>query len=172
MADPPLRSTALLTAGLAIGLGLYALSLSAPLMVVHPGFGAHTELINHLFPDLGASRAITLWGGLVDLWVSGAIDLALLLGVFSVLFPCLKFAVCTLTLMGAPRRLFLRFFHTFGILSMGEVVFVAVFALTLKSLPGGTSVEAGWGLGIFCVSVVILSVVTAALHWRMTHATE
>ena len=151
-------------AGLAVALGLFALGILSPMMIVHPGFGGHTALVDYLFDDLTAPRAISLWGGLGALWTQGAIGLALLLGLFSLGLPGLKFVVCLHASLGRHQRWLMAVVHTVGFLSMAEVVFVAVFALTLKALPGGTRLETAGGLWIYALSVLLLSAVTAMLH--------
>jgi len=162
MTESPARAAAL--AGLAVALGLFILGILSPMMVVHPGFGDHTALVTYLFSDLTAPRPISLWGGLFALWRQDATGLALLLGAFSLGLPGLKFVVCSLAALGRRRRGLIAVVHTLGFLSMAEVVFVAVFALTLKSLPGGTHLETGAGLWIYAFSVLLLSAVTALLH--------
>jgi hypothetical protein len=157
----------LLTIALAVALGLYVLGIVKPMMIIHPGFGEHTSLIGYLNPEMTTPRVITLWQGLEDLWRQGAAGLACLLGVFSLGLPGLKFSVCFLSLVGRHSKPLVRFVHVFGFMSMAEVVFVSVFALTLKSLPGGTYVEQGSGLWLFFVSVLLLSAVTAGLHHEL-----
>lgn len=149
---------------LAVALGLFVLGILSPMMIVHPGFGSHTALVDYLFEDLTAPRPISLWGGLGALWTQGAIGLALLLGLFSIGLPGLKFIVCLQATLGRHQRGLIAVVHTVGFLSMAEVVFVAVFALTLKALPGGTQLETAGGLWIYALSVVLLSAVTALLH--------
>ncbi len=145
-------------------LGLFCAGILAPMMIIHPGFGDHTDLVGYLFPELVAPRSVNLLGGVLDLVEQGAWLLAGLLGLFSLGLPCAKFFVCAQALDGRQKPAHLKFIHTFGFLSMAEVVFVSVLAVTLKHLPGGTHVERGWGLWCYLISVVLLSVVTVRLY--------
>ena len=160
------RGDGAFTLALALALGLFILGILQPMMIIHPGFGDHSNLVAYLYPELSAPRVVTLWGGLQDLWQQGSVGLACLLGLFSLVLPGVKFTACLLAISGRHVRLLVRFVHAFGYMSMAEVVFVSVLALTLKSLPGGTHVERGVGLWIFFASVLLLSAITAWLHRR------
>ena len=49
---------------------------------------------------------------------------------------------------------FLWFVHSFGLLSVTEALVIALFALTLKELPGGTDVQIGYAFWVFMLSAV------------------
>ena len=149
---------------LILALGLFIAGVLLPMMVIHPGFGDHTDLVGLLFPEMTSPRSVSLLGGVIDLIDEGAWVLAALLGTFSLGLPGLKFMVCAQALDGRQRESHLAFIHTFGFMSMAEVVFVSVIAVTLKHLPGGTMVERGIGLWCYLVSVLLLSALTARLY--------
>ena len=154
-----LEISALLTS-----LGLFIAGVLLPMMIIHPGFGDHTDLVGYLYPEMTAPRSVALLEGVLDLVDDGAWLLAGLLGLFSLGLPGLKFIVCGQALDGYRRPSHLAFIHTVGFMSMAEVVFVSVLAVTLKHLPGGTHVERGVGLWCYLASVLLLSALTAHLY--------
>jgi uncharacterized paraquat-inducible protein A len=155
----PLEIATLLTS-----LGLFIAGVLLPMMIIHPGFGDHTDLVTYLYPEMTAPRSVALLEGVLDLISEGAWLLAGLLGLFSLGLPGLKFFICGQALDGRRRPSHLAFIHVVGFMSMAEVVFVAVLAVTLKHLPGGTHVGRGPGLWCYLGSVLLLSALTARLY--------
>ena len=151
-------------ATLLTSLGLFIAGVLLPMMIIHPGFGDHTDLVAYLYPEMTAPRSVALLEGVMDLIDEGAWLLAGLLGVFSLGLPGLKFFVCGQALDGRRRPAHLAFIHTVGFMSMAEVVFVSVLAVTLKHLPGGTHVGRGPGLWCYLASVLLLSALTTRLY--------
>lgn len=158
------------TLALISALALFGAGVLWPMMIIHPAFGDHTDLVGILFPEMVEPRAVTLLGGIFDLINEGAWVLAGLLGLFSLGLPALKFFVCAQAIDGRERPAHLAFVHTVGFMSMAEVVFVSVLAVTLKHLPGGTHVERGIGLWCYLASVLLLSLVTLRLYGHHARA--
>jgi len=149
---------------LIVSLGLFVAGVLLPMMIIHPGYGDHSDLVAFFLPDLSAARPVSLLEGIIDLASEGAWALALILGLFSLVLPAMKFFICAQELDGKTRKAYLAFIHSVGFMSMAEVVFVSVLALTLKELPGGTEVTHGRGLWCYLLSVLLLSGLTAHLY--------
>ncbi len=159
-------------ATLVISLGLFVAGVLLPMMIIHPGFGDHTDMVAFFMPELTTARPVALLEGIVDLIEDGAWLLAAVLAIFSLVLPAMKFFICAQEIDGRRRRAYLAFIHTVGFMSMAEVVFVSVLAVTLKHLPGGTAVERGPGLWCYLISVLLLSGLTARLYGSHQGAQE
>lgn len=155
----PIYATTLL-----LSLALFVAGLLLPMMIIHPGYGDHTDLVSVFMPELTEARPVSLLQGLSNLVDEGAWLLTLILGAFSLGLPGLKFFICAQAIDQRRRPSHLAFIHAVGFMSMAEVVFVSVLALTLKELPGGTEVERGDGLWCYLISVLLLSTLTALLY--------
>ncbi len=137
----------------------FTVAVVGPLIVIHPGYGAATPWIEIFGPDLLEPTPVSILGGVVTLFRGDSEVLAALLVLFSWLFPIGKLLTCEWAIqdLAAGRRpgLFLAGVHAFGFLSMTECLVPAVLAVVLKQLPGGTTLELGWGFWLFVASATM-----------------
>ncbi len=140
-----------------LGLSATALvvALLAPVMIIHPGFGVYTEWVTLINADLSAPQPISIATSILEV-IRVDVFLGLLLAVASWFFPLAKTLIAWVGLeavnQGKRPNGLLRWTKEVGLFSMTELLILAIFALTLKELPGGTNVEFGWAVVPFLIS--------------------
>lgn len=146
---------------------LYGVALFAPLFTISPGAGEFGGIIRLLAPSLLVTQTYTLAGSIVNLWTYNEHVLAVLLFLFSIALPIVKFVVLwgeqVCKDFATPR--FLRIFKGLVRYSMVEVFLVAIMVFSIKGLPGGSRIDLHAGVWLFSFSVV-LPLLTEKLNAR------
>ncbi len=138
---------------------LLALGIFSPCFILNPGFGDYSPLVRLLKPDLTHPSQYSLFDGITQLAWGGNAYLAILLFVFSVVFPAAKLTVYWIAALDSPRHP--RFAktviiaHHLGKFSMVDVFVIALIVIAIKGLPGGTRVDLQWGFWCFCAAIIL-----------------
>jgi paraquat-inducible protein A len=135
---------------------LFAIGLFAPCFTIHPGFGAFTSLIKSLQPDASTPQIVSIWGGISSLLHDGNYLLGIIILLFSVVFPLWKFGVLWSALIERESRQDqMKILQLTGKFSMLDIFVIAVVLVSIKGLPGSTSVSLNWGLFCFCAAIIL-----------------
>jgi len=138
---------------------LFAVGLFAPCMVISPGFGELSSLLVMLKPEIGASKSLSIFGGIIELFSSGSYFVGSIILLFSVVFPIWKFSVCwsslSLVYLAKSPESYLSSIDKLGKYSMIDIFVIALLLLAIKGLPGGTSVHLSWGVLAFALSIIL-----------------
>jgi len=124
----------------------FGLGVFAPMMTLHKGFWIFTE-----------ASSYSILAGIEDLHAGGNTWLALLILVFSVVFPCVKIILLSwawLTKRHSHSRRIVTCVSVLGKWSMLDVFVVALLVCAVK-VNGVVSMEVRWGLHCFCLSVLL-----------------
>lgn len=149
-----------------VGHVLLALGLCGPCMTVIPRMG-EVEGLGRWLGLLQEPKTYSILSGIFQLFERGGIFVALVLFVFSVVFPIAKLIVlrvCVAELRdggttGVAHRLATRFSKY----SMVDVFVIALVVVASRSFPGGTTVELEWGTYAFAAAALLSVAVSAAL---------
>jgi paraquat-inducible protein A len=139
-------------------------SLTFPLAVLCPFFAFEPRLFDPLFealveytdPGILDPRTYSVVGGIALLFTEGDTAVAIILLLFSVIFPACKLALLWSVLLqpDPARARLVRRLETLGPWSMADVFVVSVSLLAFKAFPGGTTFTIQWGYYLFLTSVV------------------
>ncbi len=152
-----------LTDRLASGLAAMAVvcfvaTLPAPFFRLSPRLGSPflESVVTLTTGDSFEPQTFTLLGGIFRLWRDGQPGLALILFVFSVIFPAVKLG--SLVLRSArllpADSVAVTWLTRLGKWSMLDVLVLAPVVVSFKAFPGGTRVEMCWGVWTFAVSIL------------------
>ena len=129
---------------------------------------------------LGHGRDSTIMSGVIELWKSGAWDIALLIFVASVVVPCMKFLIMFLLLTSTQRRSrwrtlersnLYRIVERIGYWSMLDVLVVAVLA-ALVQFQLLSNIEPRIGIVFFCLVVVFTMLASMSFDPRLIWDSE
>ena len=136
---------------------LLGLGLAGPCMTIRPHFGNFTGVVNVLQPSFTASVSYSVLGGIYALALDGKFLIASVVLIFSVVFPILKLSVLWVAVWNLYPELTLihHLLEKLGKYSMIDVFVMALLVLSIKGLPGGSSVELHWGLFMFGFSTLL-----------------
>ena len=151
-------------------LGLLITGLVLPCMTIHPQLGPMTGWVNILAPDALASTSYSILGGGVAMFEGGSPGIAIILFLFSVLFPLWKLFTY-LRSLGPKGRVdgrSLKLAIKLGKYSMLDVFVIAVLVVGVKGLPGGSRVELDAGIYFFAASVLLSMVAGQFIKGRVT----
>lgn len=163
----PLPTTFVCMAIVLLLVGFFAPSFS---IIPSVGDDAADALLHFYFPEMMETKTFSIVGSIWSLFVHGELGLAIILLVFSVLFPLLKNVVllvlfCNFRCFGfaaqKSKSLALWFLTTFGSWSMLDVFVVAVVLVSFKEFPGGTTLVRHWGIFCFACSVLCTMMATS-----------
>jgi paraquat-inducible protein A len=110
--------------------------------------------------DQEATETVTysIFGAIRELFLSDNFFLALVLGLFSVVFPIFKLSLYWLATDPHPNSTsvasLLKWTARLSKFSMVEVLFLALLILTVKTLPGGSEATIQWGAYLFVASAL------------------
>ncbi len=123
---------------------------------------------------LGQSETYSLVGGIQQLWEHGSPGLAVIIAVFSLVFPLVKNALllgATTTLLPLSmtgRRALHAFAAKTGKYSMLDVFVVAIIVVVVK-LGKSTEVEVRSGTFLFCVAIALSMAASAFVRIGESH---
>lgn len=129
---------------------------------------------------LGHGRDSTIMSGVIELWKSGAWDIALLIFVASVVVPCMKFLIMFLLLTSTQRRSrwrtlersnLYRIVERIGYWSMLDVLVVAVLA-ALVQFQLLSNIEPRIGIVFFGLVVVFTMLASMSFDPRLIWDSE
>ncbi|WP_421527430.1 paraquat-inducible protein A [Pseudomonas brenneri] len=129
---------------------------------------------------LGHGRDSTIMSGVIELWKSGAWDIALLIFVASVVVPCMKFLIMFLLLTSTQRRSrwrtlersnLYRIVERIGYWSMLDVLVVAVLA-ALVQFQLSSNIEPRIGIVFFGLVVVFTMLASMSFDPRLIWDSE
>ena len=151
----------------------FGVALSAPIFSVLPGAGELTPWLRAIKPEAMAEISQSLLSGISILWSEGDLILSILLAFFCVALPTLKFAFLWSSVLraGMESSALGRMVAASSKYSMVEILILAILALVIKGLPGGSTLRfepAAW----FFVASVILSFLAAELLKREKRSTQ
>jgi paraquat-inducible protein A len=142
----------------------FPLAVLLPFFTFSPSFGdvMMDAAYEYLNPGSLDPMTYSVLGGIAKLFSDGDVVVAVVLLLFSVLFPAVKLALLWGVLVRPhPDKLSLvRVLETLGPWSMADVFVVSVLLLAFKSFPGGTIFAIQLGYYIFLASVVASLVAT------------
>lgn len=110
--------------------------------------------------EFGNTRRLSLLDGIQVLWTTGHTFLAVLIFLFTILFPPIKLALTaavaipSLPLAHRTRRRFRRLVESLGRWSLLDVLVIAILIVTIK-VRGFVSVQATWGICAFAFSIAL-----------------
>lgn len=117
------------------------------------------------------NSSFSVVSGITELFHSGQIILFIVVSLFTLVMPALKFLVLFQLLSARPSgesmKRYLHLMHHYGRWAMLDVMVVAILVVTVK-LGALASVEVHYGLYLFGASVVIIMLVTS----RVVHLTN
>jgi paraquat-inducible protein A len=123
---------------------------------------------------LGQSETYSLVGGIGELWKHDNVALAIIIALFSLVFPILKNALLLaattrlLPLSMARRRSLHAFAAKTGKYSMLDVFVVAIIVVVVK-LGKSTEVTVGSGTFMFCVAIALSMAASAFVRIGESH---
>jgi len=137
---------------------LLGLGLVLPALCVTPGFAEFDSLVKLFKPEFGTASCYSLISIILKLYGSENYFLAVVLFVFSVLFPLWKLGVvwqvCFANALSVSERSgAVKISGLLGKFSMLDVLVIAILVVVLKGLPGSGQVEPGSGAWAFGLSV-------------------
>ena len=142
-----------------IPLGVWLILPASVLFIV--GILAPSVVVN----EFGNTRQLSLLDGIQVLWATGHAFLAIVIFLFTVLFPPVKLALTAavaipaVPLAQSSRRRFRRLVEALGRWSLLDVLVIAILIVTIK-VRGVVSVKATWGICAFALSIGLSMVAT------------
>lgn len=142
----------------------FGVALAAPIFSIVPGAGELTPWLRALKPEAMAQISQSLWGGIEILWKEGDLALAVLLGLFCLVLPFFKFMIMWSGILraGMESSRWGKVITASAKYSMVEILILAILALVVKGLPGGSSMKfepAAW----FFVASILLSLLAVEI---------
>ena len=139
---------------------LLGVGLAGPCVTVAPRFGPYTSVVSQLDRTLLSQDTYSVLQGLAQMTADGHFPLAVLVGLFSVLFPLVKLSVMWISLHELAAGVvenehFLHRAEKLAKYSMVDVFLIAVLVVAAKGLPGGTRITPEWGMYAFALSVLL-----------------
>lgn len=124
----------------------FVVGLFAPMMTLHKGVWIFKE-----------ESTYSILGGIMDLSANGNTWIAVLISVFSIVFPFLKIVLLSWAWLTKKQRQFRRIVALVGIVGKWSMLDVFVVALLVVLVKVGdlVTVEVRWGLFSFCISVLL-----------------
>lgn len=143
---------------LGISAVLLGLGLSLPVMKVIPRLGPFHDYFSFFLKDLNSPQSFSLLEGIRTLTGEGHYFIAVIILIFSVIFPLWKLGVLwvgfsDLIQQKRPGRAF-YLAEKLGKYSMVDVFVIALLVVSIKGLPGGSRVVLQSGLFFFALSVL------------------
>ncbi len=146
---------------------LFGIGLFAPSLTIEPRFGGMTSFVKLFEPSYGQPVHISVVSGIVKLYQHGDILLSIILAAFSIFVPLWKLGV----LAAAAWRSYnnshfeadFRLIEILGKLSLIDVFVLALLAVSIKALPGGSEVEIRWGLYVYSLAGFLLYLLPAQI---------
>ncbi len=136
----------------------FPLAVLLPFFTLSPSFGdvMVDAILAYLFPGSTDPRTYCVLGGIAALFMDGDVVVAVVLLLFSVLFPSVKLALLWGVLFRPqrPKLSLVRKLEALGPWSMADVFVVSVLVVAFKGFPGGTAFTIEIGYYVFLVSVV------------------
>lgn len=144
----------------------------APFFTFSPSLGDLLLDAAYEYADPGSMdpKTYSVVGGIALLFTEGDIVVALVLSLFSVLFPAGKL-VLLWQILARPKpanQHWIRRLETLGPWSMADVFVVSVMLIAFKSFPGGTTFKVEMGYYFFLVSVVTSLIATWIVRHKVT----
>lgn len=138
---------------------LLAFGLFAPAMTIVPKFGSLSGTIQYVQPSYLQPTSYSIVSALVELFQDGNWSIALIVLLFSVLFPIWKLGMLwSIVIFIDEKDTFqkqLKFIENVGKASMLDIFVFALIVLVVKGMPGGTEAYLGWGVWCFTFSILI-----------------
>ena len=132
------------------------IGLVAPTISIEPRAGEFTWLVELWDQEATETVTYSIFGAIRDLFRMDNFFLALVLGLFSVVFPVFKLSLYWLATVHHPNSTsfasLLKWTARLSKFSMVEVLFLALLILTVKTLPGGSEATIQWGAYLFVAS--------------------
>jgi paraquat-inducible protein A len=154
-----------------LGIGLVAPSIS-----IVPRAGEFTWLVELWDQDATDIVTYSIFGVIRDLYLMNDFFLALILGLFSVVFPVFKLSLYWLATVYSPNSnslsSLLKWTARLSKFSMVEVLFLALMILTVKALPGGSEATIEWGAYLFAVSALGSMVIPLLFEKAKTNGSD
>jgi len=136
----------------------FLLGVLLPFFILEPSLGDPFFMtVVELFTGESFNpHTYSVFGGIMLLFQDGDVMIAIVLLVFSVLFPAVKLAILWRLLLRPSKnvRKTARALEMLGPWSMADVFVVSVTIVAFKEFPGGTRINIGSGYGFFLSSVV------------------
>lgn len=166
MLHDKLRSPNVLSSLVALATVLYGIGIFAPAMVVVPKFGELTHVVSLFKPAFNKEQTFSIFDSICSLLRQGEYFIGGLILIFSVCFPLWKLGVLWDGIVSLRRGIEptseLRMIERLGKFSLLDVYVMALLAIAVKGLPGGSEIHLQWGLIVFCLSVFLSMKIT---HW-------
>ena len=143
-----------------LSLGSLALLITGillPCMTVYPKVGEYTFIAKMLAPKEFEPATHSIISGILTMVENGSVAVAVLLFVFSVIFPIWKlstFVYYTYRTKNTPSKS-LDFAVKLGKYSMLDVFVLAVLVIAVKGLPGGSRMDLEVGIYFFTASIFL-----------------
>lgn len=136
---------------------LFVSGILLPCMTVYPRAGEYTGILKIFSPSEFEPKVYTVLSAIQEMYESGHLWITLILFLFTIVFPVLKMGVLLLyglKVIGDKRKL-LSFINILGKFSMMDVFVLSLLVLSIKSLPGGSSVQLNSGIYFIAASILI-----------------
>jgi paraquat-inducible protein A len=147
-----------ITAGILVSAAClsFGAALAGPIFSVVPGAGELTPWLRAFKPDSMTPISQSLTAGVMTLWTDGDFVLAILLGLFCIVLPFFKFGVIWSSLLraGMESTLIGRLIAGSSKYSMVEIFILAILAVVVKGLPGGSTMNLEPAAYYFIISVI------------------
>ena len=146
-----------------IPLGVWLILAASVLFLM--GILAPSVVVN----EFGNTRRLSLLDGIQVLWVTGHMFLAIVIFLFTILFPPIKLALTaavaipTLPLPQQTRRRLRKLVQLLGRWSLLDVLVIAILIVAIK-VRGLVSVKAAWGVYAFTCSIALSMLATHFLR--------
>ena len=136
---------------------LYISGLLLPCMTVYPRAGEYTGLLKIFSPTEFEPKVYTVLSAIGEVYESGHLWITVILVLFTIAFPVLKMGTLLLYGLGvlAGKEKVLSLINVLGKFSMMDVFVLSLLVLSIKSLPGGSSVELNSGIYFLAASILI-----------------
>ena len=141
----------------------YGGGLAAPMLVLIPGSGDLTAWVKALKPDLMAPVSYSLIGGIAQLGRDHDWALLIILGLFCLVLPLLKFFIIWADALdtGLGDSFWAKAIKASGRYAMLEVFVLAILVVVVKGVPGGSKMVLAPSAWLFTASI-FLSLLAAA----------
>jgi hypothetical protein len=141
-----------------LGHALLAAGLFGPSITIRPQMGGFTRVASAL-GILDREETLSIVGSTRRLFDAGEVAIALIIALASIVTPLVKLVVVNRALVDAARSdqitpWLARLSHLTKY-SFIDVLVIGILIVCAKSLPGGTTIDARWGIYAFTVAATV-----------------
>ncbi len=151
-----------------LALAALTAGIMLPCFRIVPRMGRYTWVVKILNRNAVESHSFSIVSSIGTLFEEKEIFIAVVILMFSVVFPYLKLAVLwqgVMDVSGHRRRVrkWVNYAAKIGKYSMLDVLVMALLLLCIKGLPGDSAVSLQFGAYLFCISILL----TLGIPWQL-----